>query len=206
MARRKSKDDDAGSRASGGDSGPTAGGRRPVLRAVLAFVAIMGAYYILEYAFLITSTGETKLLASYLSFIASSTADLLGLIGQEGVAYGARVGARIGSKTFNVEIVHGCDAMEPMAAFAAAVLASPVALRAKSIGLVIGLPVLFAVNYVRLVTLFLIGIYMSKGVFDVAHHEVWQAAFIAIAIVFWAVWVQWATRKKPEPEPVHDSG
>lgn len=205
MSRRRTVLGNAKNPDGEGDAVRTgSGGKRTVLRSVVAFVALMGAYYVLEYVFLIR--GDGRLLSRYLSFIASTTADLLELVGQEAVANGARVGARIGSKSFHVEIVHGCDAMEPMAAFAAAVLASPVALRKKWSGLGIGLLALFAVNYVRLVTLFLIGAFLSKGVFDIAHHEVWQAAFIAIAIVFWAVWVQWATRRRPEPEAGHDAG
>ena len=53
--------------------------------------------------------------------------------------------------------------------------------------------ILLLINLVRLVSLFFIGVYWPKAL-DVMHEDVWQAAFIVLAIVLWAIWVQWATR------------
>lgn len=99
-----------------------------------------------------------------------------------------------------MQIVRGCDAIEPTAAFAAAVLASPVSLWTKLPGILVGTLILLFVNLVRLVSLFLIGVHWPRAL-DVMHEDLWQAAFIVLAIVLWAIWVQWATRSKAgEPD------
>jgi hypothetical protein len=36
------------------------------------------------------------------------------------------------------------------------------------------------------------------------HYDLWQAAFIVLAIVAWAIWVQWATREKAVQRDVSD--
>ena len=76
----------------------------------------------------------------------------------------------------------------------------PSAFRRKLPGLFIGTLVLLAVNLVRIVSLFLTGVYYPKA-FDAMHADVWQILFILLAIVFWALWVQWASRR-PAPAPV----
>lgn len=176
----------------GGREPRAVGGRATVLRAIAVFILLMGAYYVVEYAFLL----DGKLLKSYLALIASATAKILNLFGHEVVAQERWVMARQGaSRPFSVEIVHGCDALEPTVAYLSALLASPVLFRRKIPGILIGVPVLLVVNMVRIVSLFLVGVYYRKAL-DVMHYDLWQAAFIVLAIVSWAIWVQWATREK----------
>ena len=181
--------------AGGGPGKRTAGGGRrfSVIVAVLVFSSVMGGYYLVEYAYFLEKYGNV--LRPYLAFIARVSAGLLSAIG-----YGVEAeGPFMGSKSLGVrfEIVHGCDALEPTMAFVAAVLASPVAYRKKLAGLLAGVPLLLIVNVFRIVLLFLIGVYFPK-VLDLMHYDVGQASFIIVAVVFWAVWVQWATRlRKP---------
>jgi len=106
------------------------------------------------------------------------------------------VDTSVTSEEFSMEIVRGCDAIEPTAAFVAAVLASPVPFAAKIPGVLVGSAALGLVNLVRLVRLFFIGVYFPRAL-GFMHFDVWQAAFIVVAICFWAVWVQWATRVPP---------
>ena len=87
----------------------------------------------------------------------------------------------------------GCDAIEPIVLFAAAVLASPVSFRTKIPGILIGWILLLVINLLRLVTLFIVAISFPT-LYDVLHEHIWQAVFVVLAIVFWAIWVQWATR------------
>jgi exosortase/archaeosortase family protein len=59
------------------------------------------------------------------------------------------------------------------------------------------------INLLRIVSLFFVGVYYPNA-FNMIHEGVWQAAFVVLAIVFWAVWVQWATRKdreRPDAQP-----
>ena len=56
--------------------------------------------------------------------------------------------------------------------------------------------ILAVVNLVRIVSLFLVGVYFPKA-FDWMHVEVWSAIFILLAIVLWTLWIQWAMKFRP---------
>jgi len=157
----------------------------PVLRAVIIFVVLIGLFY----GFIHTPYVGDEPFHPYLRFIARVTGGILGVLG-----YDITVADRaISSPDFSMAVVRGCDAIEPVAAFTAAVLASPVSFWLKIPGVVLGSLALLVINLARLVSLFLVGIYFPRA-FDLIHMDVWQALFIVLAICFWAIWVQWATR------------
>ena len=100
------------------------------------------------------------------------------------------------SPRFSMQIVRGCDALEPLALFLSACLAFPVARRwAKVFGMVLGALCLEVTNVARMVTLFYVGVYHPKY-FQMMHLEVWQAVFIVLAVAYWAIWAIWATRQR----------
>ena len=171
------------------------GSNRPVLRAVLIFGVLMGLFY----TFVHTPLTNPDLSIPHLRVLASVTAEVLRLFGYDTTV----AGTTIHSPEYSVEIVRGCDAIEPTAVFVAIVFATPVALWTKAAGLIFGIVGLLLVNFVRIVSLFFIGIHFPSA-FELIHETVWQVAFVAISIVFWAVWVQWATR--PKREQSHVSG
>ncbi|UCE61919.1 MAG: hypothetical protein JSU63_09325, partial [Phycisphaerales bacterium] len=72
-----------------------------------------------------------------------------------------------------MRIVRGCDAIEPVAAFTAAVLASPVSVSFKAWGILVGALALQVINLIRLVTLFFVGVYFPRAL-DIVHIDVWQ--------------------------------
>ncbi len=100
----------------------------------------------------------------------------------------------IRSSQFSVGIRKGCDALEPMALLVAGIIAFPSSIKQKSTGLVIGLLFIFLLNIVRIVTLFLTGVYRPQF-FEVMHIEVWQVIFIVAGIGFWFIWVRWVVNK-----------
>lgn len=162
---------------------------QPVFRSAVIFLVLMGAFY----AFVHSPNSESNFFHPQLKMIASTTGSILRLAG-----FDAEVSdTRIITKDITVKIVRGCDAIEPMAAFVAAVIASPVSIWPKLIGSIIGTLSLFVINFVRIISLFLVGMYYPD-VFTLMHESIWQAAFILLAIVFWVLWVQWATRAPRE--------
>ena len=92
-------------------------------------------------------------------------------------------------------IVRGCDAMEATALFVAAAIAFPAPILRRLLGVVAGVLALAGVNLVRIVSLYYVGVYWRDW-FDDAHIEIWQPAFIVIAIVFWITWAWWATKPR----------
>ncbi len=164
--------------------------RNPALRAVVIFTVLMGMFYGLVH----TPAVGSERFAPYLAAIARISGWLLNLLAQEVEVLGPALRA----PSFSAEIARGCDGLEPIAAFVAAVVASPLSMWLKLPGILAGTLFLWLINLVRIVSLMMIGIHFPRA-FEVIHSQVWQAAFIVLAIVCWAVWVQWATRTKTVP-------
>lgn len=188
IARRKQK----GLNQSGVRARQWLAAKRPVLRAVLIFLALLAAFYTFEFTHL--ARGPAR--RAYLQWIANTSARILTLMGHDAKADGTD----IDSPQFSVKIVRGCDALDPTAAFIAAVIASPVSLWTKIPGLLLGTASLLLINLVRVVSLFFIGIHFPAA-FKTMHHDVWQAVFVVLAVVFWFVWVQWATSRPAPGDP-----
>ena len=72
-----------------------------------------------------------------------------------------------------------------------AILASPGSWAVKRRGLVLGVPLVLAVNVLRLVHLFWIGIH-RLDVFDLAHSLLWEATIVVFTFMVWLQWTRWA--------------
>ena len=154
-----------------------------MIRFVLLFGVVIGLFHVLA----ATPFAEERAWPAYLRLNARVSAGLLQLAGQEATV-DDRVVSGPGSSLL---IERGCDAVHPSVLFIAAVLASPVALWTKWLGILIGTVVLMAINVVRIVSLYFIQRHVPS-LFELMHVEVWQALFIFLAVLFWAVWAIWA--------------
>ncbi|MBI3260392.1 MAG: exosortase H [Ignavibacteriae bacterium] len=159
--------------------------RIPQLR-FLATVAVLMASY---YAITGTDTFSKTFLPAYLSAVAKITGSALSLIGFSNYTSGTMVS----SQAFSMSIAYGCDALEPTFLFVAVVLAFPAAWKKKVVGAISGILILYAINIIRLITLFLTGIY-KREYFELMHIEIWQAIFIILALVLFVVWVSISER------------
>jgi exosortase/archaeosortase family protein len=139
-----------------------------------------------------TATMKERFFPWYLRFNADVSVGTLNAFGYDGVS---RSGNYLKSARGSVSVERGCDAVEPTALFAAAVLASPVALTAKLPAIVIGALILAVVNVVRIISLFLSAAHW-RAAFDILHLDVWQAAFILLALLMWLLWAAWATKRQ----------
>ena len=162
--------------------------KNPVLR----FVALFGLLIALFYAVALSSFFLQTILPPYLRFSARMANAVCNWIGEPTSV----TGWTISSGGSSIEIAFGCDATEPIALFAAAVLAFPAPFRRKIPGILLGAGILAVMNLVRIVSLVLVGVYHPDA-FEWMHREVWQVAFILLAIILWAVWIQWAIKLRP---------
>lgn len=106
---------------------------------------------------------------------------------------------------FAYEIYHRCTGFLPVALLTAAILASPGTLRGKIIGLAVGAPILIALNLIRLVHLFYLGVYHPVA-FDFAHTVLWEALSILSILGLWGCWARWSTAGLgPEDHSVRSS-
>ena len=136
-------------------------------------------------------------LAIYYGFLGSSLVDHIAAWTADWTSRGLNIlggstsvsGTLLVSDSFAVNIVAECTAVGPLVLFIGAVMAYPASLKAKGIGLAIGLVVLTLVNLVRIMSLFWIGSAYPEYL-DMAHLLVWQSAIILLAIVMWLVWAE----------------
>jgi len=101
---------------------------------------------------------------------------------------------------FGVEIVDACDGILPSLIYLAAVLAFPSRWRDKGWGILIGLPAIFLINLVRLITLMLVGA-TWPDLFEQVHIYVWQALVVALAMAVWVFWAERFVRARPVAGP-----
>jgi len=115
--------------------------------------------------------------------IAQVSGVVLDLIGQDVTMEGTM----IRNKRFAVNIKNGCNGVEAMLIFLAAVLAFPASWKSRVAGLGLGILAIQLVNLVRVVALFLTGVYFPR-VFDASHTVIWQTIVILAGVLLWILW------------------
>ncbi|QOJ02330.1 MAG: hypothetical protein HRU71_02015 [Planctomycetia bacterium] len=155
-----------------------------MFRFVLTFAGCMAIYYVLSSL----SLFHARVFPAFLKGNAIVAARVLEGVGQGPVEAN---GSAVCSQRFSVEVARGCDAIEPIALLVSAILASPMSIRARLAGMAAGALCLMAMNLMRIVTLFLFGVYWPAA-FHVMHVDVWQVIFILLAVAIWLAWAWWA--------------
>ena len=129
-------------------------------------------------------------LAPLTGFVASLVQALLHPLGIDAVRAGSGGGLYVPG-VFGYEITVGCTGVVAGAALTVAILASPGARAAKAWGLLVGVPLVLAVNLLRLAHLFYIGIH-APGRFALAHSVMWEGAVVLVTFTTWLVWTRWS--------------
>lgn len=96
-------------------------------------------------------------------------------------------GTVIRGPRFAVNIRNGCNGLETLLIFGAAVLAFPAPWRARLLGLAAGAALIQLVNLVRVVALYLTGAYLPR-LFDASHTVVWQTLVVLFGVLLWVAW------------------
>jgi exosortase/archaeosortase family protein len=101
-------------------------------------------------------------------------------------------------------VVYGCNGAFATAILLSGIIAYPSRIREKLTGILIGIPAIFAINQLRVISLFLLG-RKYPGVFEEVHVYVWQPIIIIFAILVWDFWSRNFVRKDKVPQsPVSD--
>jgi exosortase/archaeosortase family protein len=94
---------------------------------------------------------------------------------------------------FAYEIYYRCTGILPVAILAICIVVFPASWRNKCIGLALGIPFLVALNLMRLVHLFYLGVH-APAAFDLAHRVIWEAVIVSATVLIWWLWSKWAMR------------
>ena len=153
--------------------------RSPALRGGLIFISLLILFCIILYP---VSVRE-HVTKPFTSFIALQAAWLIKFIGITVYSHGAS----ITGKGFSVEIKNGCNAIYEISLFISAVIAYPSSLKYKFFGLAVGATVIYIFNLLRVIILFIIGVYY-QGFFKMVHDHISQNIFIFFVVILWVFW------------------
>ena len=128
---------------------------------------------------------ETDSMLSLRIFVANSTGTILNALGT-----GVQVdGTLVSSADFSMIIVNECTGIISMIILLCAFFSYPCKIKGKLLGIAIGMPTLFLLNLIRVVTLFYIGTFLPNF-FETTHILVWQSIMILAVIAIWIVWTE----------------
>ncbi len=154
----------------------------PIIRFATIFVSLT----ILAFYFLASEFSDEVTYSRYLNVsIAHSVSFILRLFGTDARA----VGTYIGGKDLSIGIVSACNGMIVCIIYVAAVIAYPCKIKEKAIGIAIGIPIIEAINIIRVVCLIYIGRYFPTS-FETSHIYVAESIVIAFGVVLWLFWVE----------------
>ena len=149
-----------------------------IVRSCAIFMFTVGAF-VLVFSWLV----ETDTLFALLSFTARSSAFVLNIFGNNVEVDGSI----LASDRCALNIVNECTAVIPMMILLCAIIAYPSRVNHKLLGLALGLPVLFLLNLIRVVSLFYVGTYFANYM-DTVHLLIWQPLMILAVIAIWLIW------------------
>jgi exosortase H (IPTLxxWG-CTERM-specific) len=152
--------------------------RTQALFLVKFFAVLIGAYLLIAW-----NPVNDRAIVPFTAGIARVSGSILQLIGEN-----VRVaGTTITSPRFGVNINNGCNGVEAMLILLASIVAFPASMKARVVGLFLGAIVVQILNFIRIITLYLLGAYHPR-LFDLFHTAVWQIVIILAAIGFFLVW------------------
>jgi exosortase/archaeosortase family protein len=155
------------------------------IRVVGTFLVLIAVFFfLLTYAPIVERVDVGWMLAQASAWVSWVFLRGLGAI----IGYPVHIqGTNLASGNFVVDVSPACSGAVPSMIYIAAVLAYPANVRAKTIGAGIGVAVIQSVNVVRVVALFLIGLFFKEYFHD-THVYVAQALVVCIAVATWLFW------------------
>lgn len=90
---------------------------------------------------------------------------------------------------FACEIYFRCSGILPVTCLTVAIGASPGGVRRKVAGIALGVPLLLALNLVRIVHVFVVGV-TRPDLFELVHGVLWEGAIVAAVIGVWWIWLR----------------
>ncbi|MFN8624558.1 MAG: archaeosortase/exosortase family protein [Candidatus Binatia bacterium] len=92
-----------------------------------------------------------------------------------------------------LNINHECTGVFVLFVLASFVGAYPARVRAKVVGIVLGVSLLSLINIIRIATLVRV-VEFYPGLFTYFHEYVWQGAFLMLVTLYAVTWVEWVRR------------
>jgi exosortase H (IPTLxxWG-CTERM-specific) len=137
----------------------------------------------------------------FTNFVAAVSQGILHLLGFDST----RSGTLVSMDDVSLNIMEECNGVPALLIYLAAVLAYSATLKQKAVGVALGIPAIFVINEIRVISLFFARRYFSIHVFEALHVYVWQTIIILFSLLLWLYWAERFVRragpKAPAPQP-----
>lgn len=155
------------------------------VRVVGTFIVLITVLFsLLTYEPIVQRVDVAWMLAQMSAWISGALLKVVGLL----VGFPVRInGTNLASGGFMVDVSPACSGAVPTMIYLSAVFAYPTSLRAKLIGAGIGLAIINGANLIRVVALFLVGLF-ANAYFHETHVYVAQALVVGVAVAAWLFW------------------
>ncbi len=102
-------------------------------------------------------------------------------------------GSHLRSMSASINILYGCEGTDVLMLLASALLVAPASFRDRLIGLAAGTVFVFAINQVRVLTLFF-SVQRYPTWFGPLHGLIAPLAVVVLVVVFFLGWLRWTAR------------
>jgi len=130
-------------------------------------------------------------LKRYTAFLTSLSGFVIHSLGLEVISRGQVLGSP--ATSFSMRIANECNGLWAHLILLATILAYPARWKERCLGLALGQSALFLINIVRIVSLFVLGVFLPF-LFRAAHVYIWQFLIIGFAFLLFFVWVEKGVR------------
>ncbi len=164
---------------------------RPWVRAV-GFCGLFLVLLALYAALFATPFVERWLHLPVSRLVALTTVPVLSLLGEVTL-----VGTYLTFDGYRAVVVEACNGVLPTYIFLAAVCAFPSRWRDKLWGALLGIPLIYLINVIRVISLMVLGA-SRPDLVERIHIDVWQTAVVILAMGIWIFWAERFVRRQPE--------
>ncbi len=163
---------------------------------IVFLIAIVGLYLVRWIPWV-----DSSVIVPFTHGIASLTRIMLGWTGAEV----GQNGTLVSFNGASLNILEECNGVPAIIVLVSAILAYPASWIRKAQGLALGIPAIFAINQIRVLSLFFIHRYMSPQLFELMHEYVWQFVVILFSILLWIYWAERFVRGPRSQDPAPGS-
>ena len=158
------------------------------------FVASFGLLYGMFF-WILTGSGPLRVVNQCIHFLTVGQTDfaakLLNWTGENT----KNLGTVLMGSHFSCDVNDGCNGMSAVTLLLAGLLSFPASSRHRALGALILIPVVFAVNTIRIGGLYLAGAHRPE-LFNILHVYVGQVIVIMVTATLWGSWLIWSTSGK----------
>lgn len=170
-----------------------------MLRFLVLFMAILATLFTAE----MLAPVQQAVILPWTNVLAGVSGWLMQLFDAQVAVTGKVI--RSTTSSFGVSIEPGCNGVEAMIVLLAAITAFPAPLFYKLKGLVAGFIAIQALNLVRIISLYYLGLW-NATLFEWAHLYIWQALIMLDALIVFLVWVRFIPGGSPAGPTSPDTG